>query len=124
MAHLPPLIYLLINIMAQNIRGERGGLLVLYNGFIYKKKKTKSGKDYHQCNDDGCRVTLHTQQNTLIVMQNLGVHTHAPPGEIVAASDVLNEAKLRIDADPTRHVPRVWEEVLDWYERMDFTRFR
>ena len=119
--------------MAQYIRGERGGELVLYNGFIYKKKKQKSGKDYHQCNENACLVTLHTQQNSLVVLQNVGVHTHPPPGDVVASTTILEEAKQRIDDDPTRHVPRIWEEVLEWYERThnnngwilpDFTEFR
>ena len=102
--------------MAQHIRGERGGDLVLYNGFIYKKKKGKGQKDYYQCNDNGCLVTLHTLRNTLTVVQNAGVHTHNPPSDIVASTTVFEEAKRRIDADPTRHLPRLWEEVLNWYD--------
>ena len=99
--------------MAQHIRGERGGNLVLYNGFIYKKKYQKGGK-YHTCNEDGCAATLYLQANALIVIQNAGVHMHPPPGEMIASTTILEEAKQRIDADPTRHLPRIWEEVLDW----------
>ena len=102
--------------MAQRIGGEQGGDLVLYNEFIYKKKKGKGQKDYYQCNDNGCLVTLHTLRNTLTVVQNAGVHTHNPPGDIVASTTVFEEAKRRIDADPTRHLPRLWE-VLNWYDQ-------
>ena len=79
-------------------------------------KKGKGQKDYYQCNDNGCLVTLHTLRNTLTVVQNAGVHTHNPPGDIVASTTVFEEAKRRIDADPTRHLPRLWEEVLNWYD--------
>ena len=102
---------------ARYIRGERGGQLLHYNGYIYKKKKEQRGKDYYQCNSNGCLVTLHTFANGLAVLQNNGVHIHPPPGDIVASAAVLEEAKRRIDADPTKHVPRVWEDVLDWYEQ-------
>ena len=37
--------------MAQYIRGERGGNLLQYQGFVYKKKKSQGLKDYYQCNN-------------------------------------------------------------------------
>ena len=103
--------------MAERIRGEHGGMLLSYRGFRYEKKKTQGGKDYHQCKEEGCLVTLHTQAGTLVVLQNRGVHHHNPPGDVIAATRVIDEAKRMIDQDPTRHLPRIWEETLDWYEQ-------
>ena len=102
---------------AQYIRGPRGGQLLNYNGEIYKKKKEKGGKDYYQCDNKACRVTLHTLAGGLAVIHNNGEHRHPPPDDLIASAAIMEEAKRRITADPTKHVPLIWEDVLDWYER-------
>ena len=109
--------HLIIN-MAQFIRGERGGDLVSYRNFIYKKKKAKGAKDYYQCNDNGCLVTMHTQTGTLNVVHYLGndQHQHPPPDHAILSSVLLEEMRTRIDNDPTKHLPKMWEEVIDWHE--------
>ena len=101
-------------VMAQFIRGERGGNLVLYTGFIYKKKESKGAKDYYQCNHPGCTVKLHTLLNTLNVVHYNGnrFHQHPPPDDAIISSVLIEEMKIRIDADPTKHLPKMWEEVL------------
>ena len=103
-----------IIIMAQFIKGERGGNKVVYNGYIYKKKYSKNVKDYYQCDDDQCTVPLHMQRNTLNVVfyNGNGQHRHGNPDDKIALSDVMEEMKRRIDTDPTKHLPKMWEEVM------------
>ena len=102
------------NMPAQRIRGQRGGNLLLYRGFIYKKKSTKGAKDYYQCNHDGCTVALHTTANSLDVVHynGNGQHQHLRPEEETVSSELIDEMKIRIDADPTKHLPKLWEEVI------------
>ena len=99
--------------MAQFIRGERGGNLLLYRGFVYKKKETKGAKDYYGCNYIGCNVRLHTLTNTLNVAHYNGnrFHQHPRSDDAIVSSTLVEEMKIRIDADPTKHVPKMWEEV-------------
>ena len=98
------------------IRGERGGELLMFNNNIYKRNKRKNGRDYYKCNKDGCRVTLLTLANDLNVINNNGVHNHPPVDDIIACREIFEETKRRINTDPTRHIPVIWEEILDEYE--------
>ena len=104
--------------MAQFIRGERGGNLLLYRGFMYKKKEHKGAKDYYICHHVGCNVRLHTLANTLNVVHYNGnqFHQHPRPIDDIVTSVMVEEMKNRIDADPTKHLPKMWEEVIDWHE--------
>lgn len=102
---------------ARYIRGERGGQLLCFNDFIYKRNRRKQGKDYYNCNYPGCLVKLQTFNNALAVLQNHGVHGHPPPDDTVASTAILEEAKRIIDGDPTKGVPKIWDQVLDWFER-------
>ena len=104
--------------MAQFIRGERGGNLLLYRGFMYKKKEHKGAKDYYICNHVGCNVRLHTLVNTLNAVHYNGnrFHQHPRPIDDIVTSVMVEEMKNRIDADPTKHLPKMWEEVIDWHE--------
>ena len=112
------IIFLAIMAYAQRIRGARGGELLFYNRFIYKiNRRNKNGKDYYNCNAPNCHAKLLTLMNDLGVQRNHGVHGHPPPNDIVASAQILEEAKTRIDGDPTKGVPKIWEEVLDWFEQ-------
>ena len=103
---------------AEFIQGERGGNLITFRNFIYKKKQSKGAKDYYQCNHDGCRVTLHTQIHSLNVVHYNGnrQHLHAPADDVILSTVIMDEMKQRIDDDPTKHLPKMWEEVIEWHE--------
>jgi hypothetical protein len=106
--------------MAVFMKGGRGGNKVMYSGFLYKKKYTKNIKDYYQCDHDGCTVSLHMRINSLNVIHynGNGQHHHANPDNKIALSDLMDESKRRIDADPTKHLPKLWEEVVDWHDQL------
>ena len=81
---------------AQHIRGKRGGNLILYNGFIYKKKQTKGVKDYYRCTHYGCNVTLHTQTNTLDVVHynGNGQQQHLRSEDLTVSNALIDEMKI------------------------------
>ena len=61
---------------------------------------------------------MHTQMHTLNVVHYFGnqQHAHPPPDDMILATVLMEEMKARIDADPTKHLPRMWDDVLEWHE--------
>ena len=103
--------------MAQVIASGRGKILV-HQGFQYQKNRQRRLAMYWRCTKLDCRTGLTSNvfylndRNAVIVVNNVGVHTHLPVDEQIQAKVSVNEMKRRIDDDPTIPVRRVYDEAV------------
>ena len=61
---------------------------------------------------------MHSSIHTLVVVKYNGnhQHQHPPPDDIILSTVIIDEMKRRIDGDPTKHLPKMWEDVVEWHE--------
>ena len=101
---------------AQEIREERGGRQLLFDEYIYKRNKSKGGKDYYTCQERNCMVKLQTPMGDLRVLSNNGDHDHPPVRNDIAKVSVIDVCKRRLDQNPTETIPKLFEDVCGEFE--------
>ena len=65
------------------ITGRRGGLLILYHNFLYKRNRVRRDKCHWECSYNGCNVRMHTSayDATNVIGEPYPHHIHGYPTE-------------------------------------------
>ena len=90
----------------------------MHGGFRYQKNKTKGAKIYWRCWRKTCNVFIQTaafdldEDNPRINILNAPVHNHRDEGDVISTTTVVQRMIRAIEADPTKPVKRVYDEVV------------
>ena len=110
--------WLTIVITARLQPGKGRGRILVHDGFRYQRNKTiKDTKIFWRCWRKSCAVILQTsvfnmdEHDPDITILHLPEHNHGSDGDIVSASDVVQRMTRAIEADPTKTLKRIYDEV-------------
>ena len=103
--------------MASLINGNRGGKVLIYEGYKYQKNKEYNQKVFWRCWRRTCRATLHTNTFDLdgprdIVVFHSEPHNHEEDRDIINGQVITNRIKDNLHRDPTKPIKRVYDEVV------------
>lgn len=104
--------------MASVVAGNRGGKILIYNGYRYNKNKQKGGKIYWCC----CRKTCNAYLQTASFDINKDIpeihilrgqqHKHADDKQVITSSSLTRRMIDRILDDRTRSIKQIYDEVV------------
>ena len=77
------------------IQSNKGKLLLILNGCLYKCNKKTKAKKYWICISDSCKVYVHTDLNDGYLFGGKGEHNHGPNPDMITAKQVRNNIKER-----------------------------
>lgn len=104
--------------MASVVAGNRGGKILIYNGYRYNKNKQKGGKIYWRCCRKTCKAYLQTasfdidEDNPDIHILRAQQHKHADDKRIITSSSLTQRMIDKILDDPTRPIKQIYDEVV------------
>lgn len=108
-----------LTIMASVVPGNRGGKILIFNGYRYQKNKEKCGKIYWHCWCKTCNVFLQTvpfdideDDVNIQVLNEPQQHNHADDTDVITSSSLKQKMMEKIQADPSKPVKRVYDEVV------------
>ena len=83
------------NIHVTFTKSNKGQLLLVLNGYLYRCNKKTSNKKYWKCTYHQCKKTIHTDLNDVYLCDATDLHDHEPNPDIIAARNVRNKMKER-----------------------------
>ncbi|CAF1584841.1 unnamed protein product [Rotaria magnacalcarata] len=89
---------------------NRGRLLLVYAGHIYRLKKSTEKVKYWACHIDDCLASVHTNKNDEFIKAN-GHHHHMPEPEKIELRNLKKRVKDRVQSE-TNSIPQIYEEEL------------
>jgi FLYWCH-type zinc finger protein len=89
---------------------NRGKLMLIYSGYVYRLKKSTKKVKYWVCQSNSCAANVHTNANNQFVKSN-GEHQHLPAPEYIELRDLKKKVKERVESE-TLSVPKIYEEEL------------
>ena len=99
--------------------GNRGGKVLINEGFRYQlNKKTLGGKMHWRCWRQTCAVFLTTaafnldEANVQIQVLNTAPHNHPADTSLISSGAIRQQMVQAIQADPSRPIKRVYDEVV------------
>lgn len=106
--------------MAYVVPGNRGGTILIYEGHRYQKNKERGDKVFWRCwHKRHCKVYLQTalfdpneDNPNIIVLHEPKEHNHEDDMHVITASSVKERMLDMIEANPSRPVKRVYNEVV------------
>lgn len=104
--------------MASVVAGNRGGKILIYEGYRYNKNKQKGGKIYWRCCRKTCKAYLQTasfdidEDNPDIRVLSAQQHNHADDTRVITSSSLTQRMIDEVLADPTRPIKRIYDEVV------------
>ena len=105
--------------MARVIEGERGGKLLIYQGYKYARNRTRGLAIYWRCSRQGCSTALISNVFDLeglaahIIVRHAGEHRHLPEDDSIEVQEVVNHVKAVIrNTGPEK---RVYDTVIGQY---------
>ena len=84
--------------------------MVIYEGYVYRLKKSTNKVKYWSGQSNGCAANVHTDVNDQFIKVN-GQHGHLPAPERNELCELKNKVKERVVAETTS-VPQIYEEEL------------
>lgn len=104
--------------MASVVAGNRGGKILIYEGYRYNKNKQKGGKIYWRCCRKTCKAYLQTasfdidEDDPDIRVLSAQQHSHADDTRVITSSSLTQRMIDEVLADPTRPIKRIYDEVV------------
>lgn len=104
--------------MAYLQEGNRGGKILINDGYRYQRNKTKTDKIYWRCWRTTCSAFLHTsvfdieEDDPNIQILQVGDHNHADEGDLIATTSTKQHMLQAVEDDPSKPVRRVYDEVI------------
>lgn len=104
--------------MASVVAGNRGGKILIYEGYRYNKNKQKGGKIYWRCCRKTCKAYLQTasfdidEDDPDIRVLSAQPHSHADDTRVITSSSLTQRMIDEVLADPTRPIKRIYDEVV------------
>lgn len=104
--------------MASVVAGNRGGKILIYEGYRYNKNKQKGGKIYWRCCRKTCKAYLQTasfdidEDDPDIRVLSAQQHNHADDTRVITSSSLTQRMIDEVLADPTRPIKRIYDEVV------------
>ncbi|CAG2207603.1 unnamed protein product [Mytilus edulis] len=99
---------------ARVIAGNRGGKVLIYNGFKYQKNRQRIHAIYWRCWRQECRANLQTnifnlddQAPNITILQE-GPHTHEEDDTVIGVDTTLQSLRSAIQQDPSVPIKRVY----------------
>ena len=89
---------------------NRGKPLLIYAGYVYRKKSSTAKVKYWVCQTNSCAANIHTDANDQFIKAN-GRHQHLPAPERIEIRDLKSKVKKRVQGETTS-VPKIYEEEL------------
>lgn len=104
--------------MASVVAGNRGGKILIYEGYRYNKNKQKGAKIYWRCCRKTCKAYLQTalfdidEDNPDIRVLSALQHNHADDTRVITSSSLTQRMIDEVMADPTRSIKGIYDEVV------------
>ena len=106
--------------MAYIQQGNRGGKVLIYEGFRYQlNKRTPGGKFHWRCWKKTCNKFLSTNAFNMdepnVAIHVLGPtpdHNHPEDTELIATGAIKQQMVAAVQADPSKPIKRVYDEVV------------
>ena len=114
---LAPFLYNKFEMAANITVGNRGGKVLLYNGFKYQKKRLRTRAIYWRCWRKECRANIQTNvfdlddRNPNIQILQESSHTHEEDDLVIGHDRVCNALRNNIRQDPSVPIKRVYDHV-------------
>ncbi|CAF1221429.1 unnamed protein product [Rotaria sordida] len=83
------------NINLTFTKSNKGQLLLVLNGYLYKCNKKTANKKYWICTYKECKKSIHTNPNDVYVCGGTDPHDHEPNPDMIAARNIRNKIKER-----------------------------
>ena len=83
------------NINVTFITSNKGQLLLVLNGYLYKCNKKTKNKKYWICVSNGCKIYVHTDLNNMYQCGGKSEHNHEPNPEMITVRQVRHNIKER-----------------------------
>ena len=100
------------------VQGKRGGILLQYDNYLFKRNKQKNNTVYWQCQETNCNVRVQSTANDAsLLFAPPAQHGHPPDQQQVDYLLVLNSAIKAVQDDLANPVPYLYENVVDDLER-------
>jgi len=102
---------------ARVIAGNRGGKVLIYNGFKYQKNRERLHAIYWRCWRQECRANLQTNVFNLddraanIIILQEGPHTHEEDDSVIGLDQTLESLRDAIQRDPSVPIKRVYSNL-------------
>jgi hypothetical protein len=97
-------------------KGNRGGQVLIHDGYRYQKNKTTDNTIYWRCWRQECRVPLKTdlfdQGEDINVIESRD-HDHPEDHEIIQENNIKNRMFEKVIDDPSKPIKRVFDEVVN-----------
>ena len=105
--------------MAQIVPGNRGGKILLHQGYRYQCNRKRALHIYWRCDVANCPAKITTNffnvlnPNPVInVVHPPGPHNHAAPVNSIERSDVIQRMRDEVRRDPSRMIVEVYNDVV------------
>ena len=99
------------------IVGNRGGKVLIHNGFKYQKNRQRTESIYWRCWRKECRANLRTNifdlndmNPNIQILQEIE-HAHEEDDDMIGKNETLNQMKDAIREDPTVPIKKVYNKV-------------
>lgn len=99
--------------MAYITRGNRGGQVLVNQGFRYQRNQTRKEKIYWRCWQEDCRAFLHTTLDLTAPIEILheSVHNHAETDDFIQESNAQQQILESVAQDPSQPIKRLYDEL-------------
>ena len=104
---------------AKLIDGNRGGKVLVSEGYKYQKNKARRDKIYWRCWLPDCRASFVTNffnANEPVEFVDIfvaGVHNHLPEDELIKKLEFVNQLKRKIEENPTIPMKCVYDQEVE-----------
>lgn len=83
------------NVIINFTKSNKGQLLLVLNGYVYKCNKKTENKKYWVCTHNDCKRSVHTDVNNAYSYGDTDPHDHEPNPDMIAARTIRNKMKER-----------------------------
>ena len=104
--------------MASIQPGNRGGKILVHEGFRYQKNKAKQDRIYWRCWRKTCNAFIQTEPfdideaNVRINIIHVSNHNHPNDTNLIETTALTQTMIEEIETDPSKPIKRVYNEVV------------